>query len=304
MLRQCRSLIVAALTLAANNGRFEAIGHIAAPSTIWLARVSAYLSMYWGAKTGQAYASFLHMCVVCSRRTCSSLGPPPPLMTRTQETESGLCHRPRERARLHQRLIIWLSNQSSRLASLARPKLWYVGAPVKTKKNVISDAAMMMTGAPTCTHTHTHRARRRLLIMTSPMCHTIPGQHRQFAGGGVPHTALVRLILVVEVVLPAPERCDLESRSSLVKPAYSPSKTSPVLPGGRATTRAGCLPLQSSRAIVRSRSARWPTPRFRFVTSPASEAQSSPAWCPAPSHAPLHLDRLMCLNVRAPIDDV
>ena len=111
--------------------------------------------MYWGAKTGQAYASFLHMCVVCSRRTCSSLGPPPPLMTRTQETESGLCHRPRERARLHQRLIIWLSNQSSRLASLARPKLWYVGAPVKTKKNVISDAAMMMTGAPTCTHTHT-----------------------------------------------------------------------------------------------------------------------------------------------------
>ncbi|EUC39257.1 hypothetical protein COCCADRAFT_31639 [Bipolaris zeicola 26-R-13] len=139
------------------------------------------------------------------------------------------------------------------------------------------------------THSHTHTdghiigKQHQVLIMTSPMCHTIPGQHRQFAGRGVPQAALVRLILVVEVVLPAPERCDLESRSSLVKPAYSPSKTSPVLPGGRATTRAGCLvPI----AVV------------------VGYSQSSPAWCPAPSHAPWLLDRLMCLNVRAPIDDV
>ncbi|KAH7558224.1 hypothetical protein BM1_05496 [Bipolaris maydis] len=147
----------------------------------------------------------------------------------------------------------------------------------------------------------------RVLMMASPMCLTPPlASIANLRGGEEPQAALVRLILVVEVVLPAAERCDLESWSSLARPAYSPNKTSPVLPGGRATTRAGCLLLQSSWATVRSRSARWPTPRLRFVTPPASEAQSLRAWWPAPSPAqPCTLARrLMCLNVRAPIDDV
>lgn len=38
------------------------------------------------------------------------------------------------------RLMIRLSNQP-----LARPKLWYVEAPLVQGKNVISDAAIMMT---------------------------------------------------------------------------------------------------------------------------------------------------------------
>lgn len=167
-------------------------------------------------------------------------------MTRTQETESGLCHRPRERARLPftreaDHLAVKSVKQSCLSSSAEALVRWGPRQDKKKRYQRCGHDDDRRAHSHTHTDGHIMGKQHRVLIMTSPMCHTIPGQHRQFAGRGVPQAALVRLILVVEVVLPAPERCDLESRSSLVKPAYSPSKTSPVLPGGRATTRAGCL---------------------------------------------------------------
>lgn len=77
-------------------------------------------------------------------------------------------------------------------------------------------------------------------------------------------SVFVRMFLVVDVVLPVAEDCDLETFSSVLYARVFAEFASPVLlPQVR-------IFFHSKFRGPRSRSARWPTPRPRFLVSSAN----------------------------------